>query len=167
MNKRVKKLAVVAVMIALDVVLTSVFRIEGMAPMSNVMNIIAAVLLGTVYAFLMALITAIIRIFLLGVPPLALTGAIFGAIGASLAYRYGERMYWAMIGEFIGTGIIGSLLSYSLMVWYTGSQQALYWLVYTPRFIGATLIGAGIAYFVLKNLLNQQKIRLIQQLFKS
>ncbi|CAH1854550.1 energy coupling factor transporter S component ThiW [Convivina intestini] len=166
MNKRVKKLAVVAVMIALDVVLTSVFRIEGMAPMSSVMNIIAAVLLGPVYAFLMALITAIIRIFLLGVPPLALTGAIFGAIGASFAYRYGQRMYWAMIGEFIGTGIIGSLLSYPLMVWYTGSQQALYWLVYTPRFIGATLIGAGIAYFVLKNLLNQQKIGLIQQLFK-
>lgn len=41
-NNRVHRLTVLAIMIALDFLLTPLFRIEGMAFMSSVMNIIAA-----------------------------------------------------------------------------------------------------------------------------
>ena len=49
-QNRVKRLAILAMMIALDVVLSPLFRIEGMAPMSSVVNIVAAVVMGRLYA---------------------------------------------------------------------------------------------------------------------
>ena len=65
-------------MIAMDVVLSPLMRIEEW-PMSSVMNIIAGVLLGPLYGTLMALVCGLIRMTFLGIPPLALTGAVFGA----------------------------------------------------------------------------------------
>lgn len=167
MNKNVKltKIMVVTIMIALDIVLSPIFRIEGMAPMSSVMNIIAGVILGPVYAVVMAVVTGIIRMLMLGIPPLALTGSIFGAFGAGILYEYGRNMYWSMFGEFLGTGIVGSLISVPVMVWFTGQQQNLYWFVYTPRFVGATIIGSVIAYFVLGNLLKINSFKEIQGMF--
>lgn len=127
----VKKISLLAMMIALDVVLSPLFRIEGMAPMSSAMNVIAATLLGPLYATSMAFVCAVIRMTLLGIPPLALTGALFGAFLAGVGYKYTGKVWGAMIGEIIGTGLIGSLLSYPVMVWFTGSQQGMYWFLYT------------------------------------
>ncbi|MFV0560763.1 MAG: energy coupling factor transporter S component ThiW [Enterococcus sp.] len=141
-------------MISLDVVLSPILRIEGMAPMSSVMNILAGVVLGPFYAFVMALVCGIIRMLFLGIPPLALTGALFGAYLAGMGYRLTGKIYGSMLGEIIGTGIIGSILSYPVMVWFTGSNQELYWLIYTPRFLGATLIGSVLSYFILFKLKN-------------
>ena len=148
-QNKLQKLTLLALMIAMDVVLSPIMRIEGMAPMSSVMNIIAGVLLGPLYATLMAVVCGIIRMTLLGIPPLALTGAVFGAFLAGLGYRLSGKVWGSMFGEIIGTGIIGSIISYPVMVWFTGSQQNLYWLIYTPRFVGATIIGSTIAFFVL------------------
>ena len=83
-QNRVKRLAILAMMIALDVVLSPLFRIEGMAPMSSVVNIVAAVVMGPLYATVMAFACALLRMTLLGIPPLALTGAVFGALLAIL-----------------------------------------------------------------------------------
>nr|WP_080147288.1 energy coupling factor transporter S component ThiW [Marinilactibacillus piezotolerans] len=164
-KNRIHKLTLLSLMIALDVVLSPLFRIEGMAPMSSVMNIIAGVLMGPLYGTLMALICGIIRMVLMGIPPLALTGAVFGAFLAGLFYRIGGKMIWSMIGEIIGTGVIGSLLSYPVMVWFTGSQQDFYWFIYTPRFIGATLIGSVIAFLVLVKLKDTSIFKKSQRLF--
>ncbi len=58
-NHKTKKLTVLAIMIALDVFLTPIFRIEGMAFMSSVVNIIAGVIMGPIYALVMALVTVL------------------------------------------------------------------------------------------------------------
>lgn len=167
LEKRVHKLTLLALMIALDVVLSPIMRIEGMAPMSSVMNIIAGVLLGPVYGTSMALVCGLIRMLMLGIPPLALTGSVFGACLAGLFYRRGKNLIWSMLGEVVGTGIIGSLLSYPVMVWFTGSQNDLYWLIYTPRFIGATLIGSAIAFVVLVKLQKTPIFKRWQYLFSG
>lgn len=164
-KNRIHKLTLLSLMIALDVVLSPLLRIEGMAPMSSVMNIIAGVLLGPVYGTLMAFVCGIIRMMLMGIPPLALTGAVFGAFFAGLFYRWSGKIIGSMIGEIIGTGLIGSLLSYPVMVWFTGSQQELYWFIYTPRFIGATLIGSVIAFLVLVKLKETSIFKKSQRLF--
>lgn len=78
-KNRIHRVTLLALMIAMDVVLSPLMRIEGMAPMSSVMNIIAGVLLGPLYGTLMALVCGLIRMTFLGIPPLALTGAVFGA----------------------------------------------------------------------------------------
>lgn len=168
MNKKqnkLLKLCVLALMIALDVSLSPLFRIEGMAPMSSVMNVIAGVLLGPVYGLVMAFLCACIRITMLGIPPLALTGAVFGAFLAGVGYRFTKHYFGAAIGEILGTGVIGSLLSYPVMVWFTGSHQGMYWFLYTPRFIGAAIIGSGIALLILSKLGKNQTFKRIQQSF--
>ncbi|WP_416207834.1 energy coupling factor transporter S component ThiW [Enterococcus sp. HY326] len=152
-------------MIALDVVLSPLFRIEGMAPMSSVMNIIAGVLLGPFFATVMALVCGFIRMTLLGIPPLALTGAVFGAAFAGIGFRVIQKPIGAMLGEIIGTGILGSILSYPVMVLFTGSSQSLYWFIYTPRFIGATLIGSAVAWLLLKKISPLPSFKRVQQIF--
>ena len=67
---QVHKLTILSMMIALDVVLTPIFRIEGMAPMSSVVNILAGIMMGPVYALVMATVTAFIRMTTQGIPPL-------------------------------------------------------------------------------------------------
>lgn len=148
MNSKVRKITYLAVMVALDVVLSSILRIEGMAPMSSVINILAGVLMGPLYATIMAICCGIIRMMMMGIPPLALTGAVFGALLAGLGARWTHSIYGSIIGEIIGTGIVGSLLSYPVMVLFTGTKTDLYWLLYTPRFLGATLMGAVAAWLI-------------------
>ena len=76
-------------MIAMDVVLSPLMRIEEW-PMSSVMNIIAGVLLGPLYGTLMALVCGLIRMTFLGIPPLALTGAVLARF-AGLFYQWGQN----------------------------------------------------------------------------
>ncbi|QVI35019.1 energy coupling factor transporter S component ThiW [Lacticaseibacillus chiayiensis] len=164
-QNHVKRLAMLAMMIALDVVLSPLFRVEGMAPMSSVINVIVAVVMGPLYATVMAVACAILRMTLLGIPPLALTGAVFGALLAGIGYRLVRQNWWAAVGEIIGTGLIGSLLSYPVMVWFTGSSQSLYWFVYTPRFLGASIVGSLIALFVLYELEHNGFMKRLQKIF--
>ncbi len=163
---RLRKLIVLALMVALDVVLSPLFRIEGMAPMSSVMNVIGVVLMGPLYGTMMALTCGILRMLILGIPPLALTGAVFGAFLAGLGYRYGHRVYWAVLGEIIGTGLIGSLLSYPVMVWFTGTTNGMYWFLYTPRFFGGSISGSLIGFILLKKLMKVSIFSEIQNWFK-
>lgn len=165
MTTRTRKWTMLAVMVALDVVLSPLFRVEGMAPMSSVVNILAACIMGPVYTTIMAVACAIIRMIMMGIPPLALTGAVFGAALAGIFYVMTRRTWGAAVGEIIGTGIIGSLLSYPVMVWFTGTHNGLYWFLYTPRFIGATLIGTVVSLIVLNRLLKIQMIRDLQMMF--
>lgn len=162
---KLRRLIMLALMIALDVVLSPLFRIEGMAPMSSVMNVIGVVLMGPLYGTLMALICGVLRMVLLGIPPLALTGAVFGALLAGIGYKLGKSVPWAMAGEILGTGLVGSLLSYPIMVWFTGSAQGMYWFIYTPRFFGGAISGSIIGYFALLKLQNMTIFKQVQAWF--
>lgn len=93
----------------------------------------------------------IIRMSLMGISPLALTGAIFGAFLSGLLYKKYNSFISACIGEVIGTGIIGSMISFPVMKFIAGdSKVALF--TFTPSFIIATIIGSSIAYILLKAL---------------
>ena len=166
-NTRLQKLIILSFMVALDVVLSPLFRIEGMAPMSSVMNVIGVALMGPWYGTAMALICGLLRMLLLGVPPLALTGAVFGAFLANLGYKYSKSIYGAMLGEIIGTGLIGSLLSYPVMVWFTGSAQEMYWFIYTPRFFGGAISGSLIGFLVYQKLKEVPKFKQLQAYFRG
>lgn len=53
-----------------------------------------------------------------------------------------------MLGEVIGTGIIGSIISYPIMAFLV-HKSGLTWFFYTPLFITGTLIGGTIAFVFL------------------
>ena len=80
-------LAVMAFMIALGVVISPILRFEGMCPMAHFINITCAVLLGPWHSLICAVAIGIIRMIFMGIPPLALTGAIFGAFLSGIFYR--------------------------------------------------------------------------------
>ncbi len=142
-------MTVLAMLVALGVVISPILRVEGMCPMAHLINIVCAVLLGPWYSLLCAFLIGIIRMAFMGIPPLALTGAIFGAFLSGVLYRVSNgKLIFAVIGEIIGTGIIGAIVSYPVMAFIWG-RTGLTWLFYVPSFIGGTLIGGSIAFIFL------------------
>lgn len=146
------KLVMLSMLVALGVVISPILRIEGMCPMAHFINIVCAVLLGPWYALLCATLIGVIRMMLMGIPPLALTGAVFGALLSGIFYRLSTgKLIFAVLGEVIGTGIIGAIVSYPIMAFLYG-KTGLTWLFYVPLFVCGTLIGGTIAYFFLLSL---------------
>lgn len=87
-----------------------------------------------------------------GNPPLALTGAVFGAFLSGVFYRLSKgKIICAVIGEIFGTGIIGSMVSYPVMAFLMG-RGGLTAFYYTPMFLAATTMGGCVAYIFLKAL---------------
>ena len=108
-------------MVAIGVVISPILRVEGMCPMAHLINIVCAVMMGPWYSLLCAALIGIIRMMFMGIPPLALTGAVFGAFLSGILYRLsGGRMIFAVVGEVIGTGIIGAMVSYPVMTFIVG-----------------------------------------------
>ena len=141
-----------AMMVAIGVVISPILRIEGMCPTAHLINIVCSVMMGPVYSFLCALVIGIIRMMFMGIPPLALTGAIFGAFLSGVLYRLSKgRVIFAVVGEIIGTGIIGAMISYPVMTFIMG-RNGLSWMFYVPSFVCATLIGGSVAFIFLKSL---------------
>lgn len=146
------KSIVLSILVAIGVVISPLLRIEGMCPMAHLINIVCSVLLGPWYSLLCAVLIGIIRMMFMGIPPLALTGAIFGAFLSGVFYRaFKGKIIFAVLGEIIGTGIIGAIVSYPVMAFLMG-RSGLTVFFYVPMFIGATLIGGTIAYLFLKAL---------------
>ena len=146
------KMVMLAMMVALGVVISPILRVEGMCPMAHFINITCAALLGPWYSLLCAVLIGIIRMCVMGIPPIALTGAVFGAVLSGLLYRASNgRLIFAVIGEVVGTGIIGAIASYPVMtLWWGYTDLTLFF--YVPSFISGTLIGGSIAFLFLKKL---------------
>ncbi|MBQ7953765.1 MAG: energy coupling factor transporter S component ThiW [Clostridia bacterium] len=162
-SKGLLKLIVPSMLIALGVVISPILRVEGMCPMAHLINIVCSVLLGPWYSLLCAVLIGVIRMAVMGIPPIALTGAIFGVFLSGVFYRLSKgKIIFAVIGEVIGTGVIGAIASYPVMTFLWG-REGLSWLFYVPSFIGGTLIGGTIAYLLLKKLASSGMLKRFQE----
>lgn len=151
-SKTLLKTVVLAMMVALGVVISPILRVEGMCPMAHFINIVCSVFMGPWYSLLCAVLIGIIRMSFMGIPPIALTGAVFGAFLSGVFYRCSKgSILAAVLGEVIGTGIIGAVASYPVMTFFWG-KEGLTWLFYVPSFICGTLIGGAVALIFLKKL---------------
>lgn len=150
-------------LVGLGVVISPILRIEGMCPMAHLINITCSVFMGPWYSLLCASLIGILRMVLMGIPPLALTGAVFGAVLSGILYRASKGRLWAaVLGEIIGTGIIGAVASYPVMEIFYG-RTGLSWMYYVPLFISGTLIGGSLAYALLTMLARNGALREFQQ----
>lgn len=143
-----KKMVFMGVMIAMGVVISPFLRVLGFCPMQHFINVIMGVMVGPWYGFIGACLIGIIRMAVMGIPPLALTGAVFGAFLSGLLYRIFKKNIAAVIGEIIGTGIIGSMVSYPVMA-FIMKKGELSLFYYTPSFVTATIIGGGLGWLFL------------------
>lgn len=161
------KMVVLSMLIALGVVISPILRVEGMCPMAHFINIVCSVLLGPWYSLLCAVLIGIIRMTLMGIPPLALTGAVFGAFLSGVFYRLSKgKLVAAVLGEVIGTGLIGAVMSYPVMTYLCG-REGLSWLFYVPSFTCGTLIGGSIAFFFLRKLADNGMLARMQEMLHS
>ena len=166
-SKSLLKMITLSMLIALGVVISPILRVEGMCPMAHFINIVCSVFLGPWYSLLCATLIGIIRMLLMGIPPIALTGAIFGAFLSGVFYRMSKgRIIFAVLGEIIGTGIIGAIMSYPVMTFLWG-KEGLSWLFYVPSFICGTLIGGSIAYVFLRKFAANGMMARIQTMLGS
>jgi len=109
-----RKIAQAVILVAIAVALSPIFIPVGfikLFPAQHMINVIGGVMLGPWYALGIATAAAIIR-NLLGVgTPLAFPGGMIGAFLAGWAYILFRRSYAAALGEVLGTGLLGALVS--------------------------------------------------------
>ncbi|MFI3228128.1 MAG: energy coupling factor transporter S component ThiW [Clostridia bacterium] len=146
------KMTFLAMMVAIGVVISPLLRIEGMCPTAHLVNIVCSVLMGPWYSLLCAVSIAIIRMMLMSIPPLALTGSVFGAFLSGVLYRLTKgKIIFAVLGEIVGTGIIGAIVSYPVMTFIMGYENLTIFF-YVPMFLGATVMGGITAFWFLGSL---------------
>ena len=158
-NRKLLNMVMLAMFVAIGVVISPILRVEGFAPTAHLVNVVCAVFMGPWYALANGVITGIVRMALMGIPPLALTGQVFGALLAGLLYR--GKLIYATLGEVIGTGVIGSMVSYPVMKFFMGRGD-LSLFFYTPSFTIASIMGGSVAYILLKTMQKTGALSTIQ-----
>jgi len=140
-----KKIALVAVLVAVTVVLSPLNFPVGSSkcyPAQHMINGIAGVLLGPWYAAVMALFTGVIR-NMLGLGTLhAFPGGIPGALVVGLFYRYVKTDLAALV-EPLGTVVIGATISALVVAPYLGKSftVAFWWIAFAASSIPGSIIG--------------------------
>ena len=146
-----RRLVISGILIALATILgTFSIPILGAkaAPIQHLINVIAAVTLGPIYGISCAFVSSMLR-NILGVGSiLAFPGSMVGVFLAAILYKKFKKLEIAVVGEVIGTGIIGALLAYPLAAFVLGNKVALF--VYIIPFSLSSIVGSIIAYIILK-----------------
>ena len=142
----VKKLTITAIMAAVAVV-GSLFSFPVLgskcAPVQHLVNVLCAVTVGPWWGLAQAFVTSLIRNVLGLGSPLAFPGSMCGALLGGLLYRYGKKLPFAYIGEVVGTGILGGMLSYPVAYFIMGNAAAALFTFVVPFLIstcGGTIL---------------------------
>lgn len=160
MNKtNTKKLAIAGVYCAVAVV-GSLFSFpvfgSKCSPVQHMVNILCAVMLGPAYGVGAAFAVALIR-NLLGLGSLmAFPGSMFGAFVCGIVYAKTKNILGTLIGEVIGTAILGGLCAYPIAIFFMGQSAAgLAFYAYIIPFListaGGAIISAVLIYSLKKN----------------
>ncbi|NCB93182.1 MAG: energy coupling factor transporter S component ThiW [Clostridia bacterium] len=149
-NTNIKKMTLTAIFAAIAVV-GSLFSFpvfgSRCAPVQHLVNILCAVLLGPWWGVAAAFISSLIRNMLALGTLLAFPGSMCGALLSGLLYKYFKKLPLAYVGEVVGTGIIGGMLSYPVAAFVLGNEQAALFTFVVP-FLISTCGGTIIAIFV-------------------
>lgn len=147
----VRKMVLCALFASLAFVLNTCVYFPAMAPFQHFVNVMAAVFLGPWWACVSAFLCGSLRM-LTGRTIQAIAGAVFGPILGGLLWRKTKNIYLVCVGEVIGTGLIGALVSYPLMKLFYGldAQSPLYYIpFYTPSAVVGGAMGV-MALLILK-----------------
>lgn len=163
-SSNIKKLTFTAIMAAIAVVGSFVsFPVAGSkcAPVQHLVNILCAVFVGPWWGVACAFIASLIRNLLALGSPLAFPGSMCGALLAGLLYRFVKKTPAAYVGELVGTGLIGGMLSYPVALLVMGNDKAALFTFVIP-FLISSLGGTIIAVIVVMALSKTGVLRRFQ-----
>lgn len=163
-SSKIKKLTFTAIMAAIAVVGSFVsFPVAGSkcAPVQHLVNILCAVFVGPWWGVACAFIASLIRNLLALGSPLAFPGSMCGALLAGLLYRFVKKTPAAYVGELVGTGLIGGMLSYPVALLVMGNDKAALFTFVIP-FLISSLGGTIIAVIVVTALSKTGVLRRFQ-----
>ena len=150
-DKTTQKVVLSGILIAIATVLGT-FSIPVLgakaSPVQHFVNVIAGITLGPVYGVACAFVAALLRNILGTGSLLAFPGSMVGVFLAGIVYKRFKKIELAVVGEVVGTGIIGALLAYPVAAVLLGREVALF--VYIVPFSLSSIIGSIIAYIILK-----------------
>lgn len=159
-----RKLAYTGIFMAVGVLSAHLVYIPvGIAkcfPIQHVINILLAVLLGTRYSVSAAFGISLLRNMLGTGSLLAFPGSMAGAALAGILYKKTNSIGGAIIGELIGTGVIGALLAYPVAHYFIGSPAGAFFFI--VPFLISSAGGSMLAYGLHKTpipALLQEKIK--------
>lgn len=163
MNKKIstRKMVTAAMLACLAFVLNTFVYFPAMAPFQHFVNVIAEVILGPWYACAAAFVCGILRM-MSGRTIQAVVGAIFGPIIGGLLYRKFHNVWAAVVGEVIGTGIVGALAAYPLMVLFYDLEEVA-WYYYVPFYTPSAVVGALMGMAVILTLKHSGLLRRISE----
>lgn len=146
----IRRLTFTALFMAIGVVSAHlVFIPIGVAkcfPIQHAINILLAVLLGTRYSVSAAFGISLLRNLLGTGSLLAFPGSMVGAALAGIVYKRTNSLLGAVVGEIIGTGILGALAAYPVANLLVGTQVGAFFFV--APFLISTTGGSIIAYLI-------------------
>lgn len=115
-------------------------------PVQHAVNVIAGIMLGPIPAIIIAFMIGLLR-NMLGIGSiLAFPGGMAGAFLAGYFYRKLQRHSWAVVGEIIGTGIIGALASAIFATFIMGNAVGAFF--FMPPFLVSSISGAIIGWLI-------------------
>lgn len=154
------KLTLTAMMIAIGTISSNLFYIPigftKVFPVQHFLNVISAVLLGPFYAVAQAFCVSLLRNMMGTGSIFAFPGSMVGALLASLLYLKTKKIYFAFIGEVVGTGIIGAILCYPIATFILGQKATLFGFI--PLFVFSSFAGALIGSAILTVFLRKKVI---------
>ena len=149
-SSNIKKLTFTAVMAAVAVVGSTIsfpFLGAKCSPVQHLVNILCAVFVGPWWGLAQAFMASLIRNLLGLGSPLAFPGSMCGALLAGLLYKFIKKIPFAYVGELVGTGLIGGMLSFPVAAFVMGNESAALMTFVLP-FLISSLGGTIIAIII-------------------
>ena len=137
------------------------------SPVQHMVNILCAVLLGPGYGLGAAFCAALIR-NLLGLGSLlAFPGSMFGALVCGVVYAKTKNILGTLIGEVLGTAILGGLCAYPIAVLFMGQSVAnLAFYSYILPFLISTAGGAIVSAVLIYGMKKSGVLQTMQESLK-
>ncbi|MEG1917218.1 MAG: energy coupling factor transporter S component ThiW, partial [Oscillospiraceae bacterium] len=148
-----RKLAIAGILIAVGVICSPFSVNVGFAkcfPIQHMINVLAGVLFGPLYAVCMAFATSLLRLTLGMGTLLAFPGSMIGALCCGLLYGRTHKLWTAYLGEIVGTGLLGGLAAYPVAAYIMGKEVAIF--AFVVPFLASTVAGATLSVILIRAL---------------
>ena len=148
-RKVARAIILVAIGVAISPFTSIPIGIARINPAQHFVNVVGAVLLGPWWATGIALVIGILRNALGTGTLLAFPGGMIGAFLAGLVYHYTRNLYLGALGEILGTGFLGAVVSVLIVApVFMGKAMAMGAMMIA--FSGSTLLGSIMGIFALR-----------------